>query len=263
MTLLPPKFPSSKLTNRLAVTIITFLLLIIIVGHRGSAFLPIACSSTSAVSPPVLPVPPAGAKTYSTQFTTDENPISEGGSWTNGKAIGLDWSDVAVSSGLAYGIESGSGGYDDSTAILTGTWAPNQMTQATVRSVNQNDGIYEEVELRLRSSLTAHRSTGYEINFRCSKTVNTYTQIVRWNGPLGDFTYLNAGGGSNFGVANGDIVKATAIGNVITVYVNGVQVLQATDSTYGTGNPGMGFFLQGGSGVNKDYGFTKFNAAEL
>ena len=126
--------------------------------------------------------------------------------------------------------------------------------------MNQNDNIYEEVELRLRSSLSAHIATGYEILFRCSKSQNAYAEIVRWNGPLGSFTYLDRHKGAQYGVATGDVVKATIAGNVITAYINGVQVAQATDSTYPTGHPGMGFFLQGTTGVNRDYGFTSFTA---
>jgi hypothetical protein len=132
-----------------------------------------------------------------------------------------------------------------------------------VHSKNQTDSSYEEVELRLRSSISAHKATGYEINFRCLKDGGAYTQIVRWNGALGSFTYLNAAGGANYGVADGDVIKATIIGNVITVYTNGKQVLQASDSTYATGNPGMGFYLSGTAGLNQDYGFSSFTASEL
>jgi len=201
-------------------------------------------------------------RTYSTEFGRTENPISEGKRWVNGHENGLDWTDVQTKARHAYGTESGGSGYDDSTALLAGNWGPDQTAQATVCSKNQNDAIYEEVELRLRSSISAHRATGYEINFRCSKTGNAYTQIVRWNGPLGSFTYVNAGGGTGFGVANGDVVKATIVGSTITVYVNGSQVLQGTDRTYTSGNPGVGFFLQGASGVNSDYGFSSFSASD-
>jgi hypothetical protein len=182
--------------------------------------------------------------------------------WINGGATGLDWTDVAVVPGLTFGTESGNGGYDDSTALLTGTWGPNQMAQATVHTVNQNDNVFEEVELRLRSTLAAHRAAGYEINFRCSKTSNAYTQIVRWNGPLGQFTLLDAAGGAQYGVAEGDVVKATIVGSLITAYINGVQVLRATDVTYASGNPGIGFYLRGVAGVNRDYGFTSFTASD-
>jgi chitodextrinase len=197
---------------------------------------------------------------YTTNFPLTENPISEGGNWINGKTDGVDWGDVRTTPGLAFGTNAG--GFADSTAILDGSWGPDQMAQATVHSVNQTDNIYEEVELRLRSTILAHSNTGYEINFRCSKTGNTYSQIVRWNGPLGNFTYLWASSGSQYGVANGDVVKATMIGNVITTYLNGVQLAQVTDNTYATGNPGMGFYLSGATGVNADYGFTNFTASD-
>ena len=45
------------------------------------------------------------------------------------------------------------------------------------------------------------------------------------------------------------------IGNVITVYINGVQMVQTTDDTFKTGNRGMGFFIDGATGVNRDLGF--------
>lgn len=200
--------------------------------------------------------------TYATKFPLTENPISENGAWVNGKQLGIDWSNVATISGLAYGTESGSGGFDDSTALLTGSFGANQMAEAAVHSVNQSDSVYEEVELRLRSSLSAHISTGYEINFRCSKTSNAYAEIVRWDGALGQFTYLTQQHGAQYGVAEGDVVKATIVGNVITAYINGAQVMQATDNTYVTGNPGIGFFLNGTGVANTDYGFTSFTASD-
>ncbi len=202
-------------------------------------------------------------RTYATDFPLAENPVSEGDKWVNGRAVGLDWANVRTAHGLAFGTESGRVKYDDSTALLAGGWRADQAVQATVYTVNQNEKVYEEVELRLRSSLAAHRATGYETNFRCLKTAKAYAQIVRWNGPLGDFTYLSTREGGQYGVTNGDVVKATAVGNVITAYINGTQVLRATDSTYPSGNPGLGFYLEGASGVNGDYGFTSFSAAEV
>ena len=110
-------------------------------------------------------------KTYTTSFPLTELPNSENGNWTNGKANGLDWADVQTFGGIACGTQSGSAGFDDSTAILTGTWGPDQSAQATVYSTNQLGGnIYEEVELRLRSTISVNRNTGYEITFRCSST---------------------------------------------------------------------------------------------
>jgi len=61
-----------------------------------------------------------------------EEPISERGNWGNGKAVGLDWADFATVPGHAFGLELGTTGYDDATALLTGNWGPNQTAQATV-----------------------------------------------------------------------------------------------------------------------------------
>jgi len=35
-------------------------------------------------------------RSYSTDFPLEEDPISEGGMWINGKADGIDWTDVAT-----------------------------------------------------------------------------------------------------------------------------------------------------------------------
>jgi hypothetical protein len=138
------------------------------------------------------------------------------------------------------------------------------LAQAVVHSVNQTSSIHEEVELRLRTTAAAPNITGYEVNFRCTSDGSQYVAIVRWNGSLGDFTYvanLNPGGP---GIHDGDTVKATIVGNTITAYINGVQVLQGTDSTYTNGNPGIGFDTESDSGPSRDgnFGFTSFSAAD-
>jgi hypothetical protein len=199
---------------------------------------------------------------YSTRFPLSENPISENGKWECGKTTGLDWADVASTGGHAYGLESGVTGYDDSTALLTGTWGPNQTAEATVYVSHPTDKLYEEVELRLRSALSPHVATGYEILFRCLNSATAYQDIVRWDGPLAKFTYLSHKVGAEYGVADGDVVRATMVGNVITVYKNGVVLAQATDGTFTTGRPGIGLYLQGGKGTNRDYGFTSFSATD-
>lgn len=225
---------------------------------------------------PALSVPGGQRNSYTTSFGATEQPISEGGKWISGKAIGLDWTDVRTSVGLAYGTESGTGkgneAYDDSAALLTGAWRRDQTTEAEVHSINQNDDDFEEVELRLRSSLSSHNATGYEVLFRCSKTANAYASIVRWDGRQGMFTYLSQKKGSEFGVTDGDVIKATAVGNMITGYINDVAVIRATDNTYANGNPGIGFWFKRSSskrvwliksaGANADCGLRRFAAWE-
>jgi hypothetical protein len=202
-------------------------------------------------------------RVYTTKFPLTENPISEGGIWINGQAVGLDWHDVSTTPGLAIGHQSGTS-YTDGTALLTGSWGSTQTVEAVVHTVNPRESCYQEVEMRLRSTLKAHSCTGYEISFKATKSASAYLIIVRWNGKIGDFTYLTNATGAQYGIADGDTVKATIVGNLITAYINGVAVGTATDSTYTTGSPGMGFNLETGdascTGTNGDYGFTRFAA---
>jgi hypothetical protein len=216
-------------------------------GHNSSLSLPAIATTQAAYSSP---------RTYTTNFSLTENPISESGNWTNGKTSGLDWADVRTTSGLAYGTSLPSQ-YADPTAVLAGAWGPNQTAQATIRVTTPPASCCHEVELRLRTTIAAHSITGYEI--LCS-VVNSdqYLQIVRWNGPLNDFTYVNT---LSTSCANGDVLKATMNGSIITVYKNGVQILQGTDSTFMSGNPGIGFYDNSDSNWNT-FGFSSFTATD-
>lgn len=216
----------------------------------------------------------ASAITYSTHFSNTENPISEGGTWKNGALDGIDWTDCRTRPGLVFGTESGtnSSQYDDSTCILAGKWGPLQTVEATVFSQNQNDSYFQEVELRLHSTIRPHSCTGYEVLFRVLHP-GGYATIVRWNGPLGNFTYLNQKPNANYnGIQPGDVVKASIdASGVIIGYVNNIEVIRAVDTTYADGNPGIGFWLLArggllrrgqGRGTNADFGFSAISATD-
>jgi hypothetical protein len=192
---------------------------------------------------------PTAPVAYTTRFMVAENPLSEGGRWENGKTLGLDWGDVSTTAGTAIG-HAGPARYADATALLKGTWGPDQLAEATVYA-GKTIG-YPEVELRLRSSLSPHICTGYEISNSVGSEPSAYLIIVRWNGRLADFTYLANLHGKEYGVKTGDVVKATIVGHVITAFKNDVQLAQVTDKTYATGNLGLGF----NEGTNGDYGLT-------
>ena len=94
-----------------------------------------------------------------------ENPISEGGKWMNGKRDALDWSGVRTIPGFAFGTEIGgdrpeSGKYDDSTALLSGAWGPDQTAQATVQRTNKDD---DHIDLELRPAKQPLASQRYRI----------------------------------------------------------------------------------------------------
>src|ERR1700757_775595 len=72
-------------------------------------------------------------RSYQTNFPATENPISENNSWINGGTTGVFWGNVQTSGGQAHGtVISGAPPFNDSTAVLAGTWGPNQYAKATV-----------------------------------------------------------------------------------------------------------------------------------
>lgn len=114
-----------------------------------------------------------------------------------------------------------------------------------------------EIELLLRFQVSAHYARGYEMDFWYGGTA---LQMVRWNGPIGDFTVLDNSGPGPQGLVTGDIVKAQMIGNTITVFKNGNVISTYVDYAFTDGNPGMGFFVRPG-GTPDQYCFTRFTAA--
>lgn len=224
---------------------------------------------------------PAGApvRSYRTTFPLDETPISEGGMWLNARTDGIDWCDLVTKGGVVFGevtrmgvaeqrAEQGNlgadavdaapvGDYDDPTGNLTGEWGPNQFVRATVFSRNPTNKYFQEVEIRLRSTIAPHHCTGYEVFWRCLKTDEAYAEIVRWDGKIGAWKSLARKTGAEFGVKDGDVVEACIVGNVIRGYINGVEVTTAVDDTYAGGAPGIGFNFGVGD-TNVDHGFTSY-----
>ena len=191
---------------------------------------------------------------YSTNFDLTESPISEGGAWTH---LGLDWAHVDTEGGIALGTQTGTGGYDDSYAHLSGFCADQTASAVIHRNATMDPSCTHEVEIHLRWSDAAHDAHGYEFNLAYD---GSYAQIVRWNGALGSFDYLGSGSVSG-GVKEGDVIEASAVGSALTLKVNGVTVATATDGTWPTGNPGMGFWRGGPCGTRGDYGFTSYTAS--
>lgn len=216
----------------------------------------------------LLPFGLMAANSYHTTFPTTENPISEGSVWINGAVTGgANFHNVRVTGGTrAYGTQPGGQGNcsgagqaacGDSTAVLTGSWGSTQTAQATV-SVTGSPADFSEIELRLRTTITAGSITGYEIN--CSTVAaDPYVQIVRWNGGLGDFTVLDARTATV--CANGDTLKVTASGSTITVFKNGASLFSVTDSTYTGGSPGIGMYATNTTG-QANYGWSDFWACD-
>ena len=191
---------------------------------------------------------------YSTSFPLDELPISEGGAWSH---LGTSWTFVQTENGYAHGTQTGQGGFDDSYARLSG-FPPDQQACAVIHKKGSSSS-YGEVEILLRWSDTETTAKGYECFLH---TNGLFAQIARWNGDYGDFTSMVQVDGVS-APQDGDILKATAIRDVITLYLNDEMLVQATDSTYSTGNPGIGFYKDEHGGAPTDYGFKRFSATGL
>jgi hypothetical protein len=253
-------------------------------GGDGSA----ACACTAPATCGAGGIP--GACGYATSFGAPalEMPISEGGNWWNGQQTGTLWTDVFAGLGRAYGAPTntsqGNGQYDDPTAILKGSWKPDQRVTGKAFCINNVvDHInYPEVELRLRFTVSPGVAKGYEIMWRCSDSTasslaSSYLAVAAWLGGSGQFTGLpitlpnssttgSLGGG---GVQDGDTVSAAIYASTLFIYRNGQLQGTVTDSRYTSGNPGFGFNYVAAdngsptSGYNVDFGFTSFSATEL
>ncbi len=144
---------------------------------------------------------------------------------------------------------------------MTIAFTANQFAQGTVSRVAgyRNPSDKHEIELLLRFQITPNGARGYEILWGQDGEI----WIVRWNGPLGNYTALNGlpDSASNMAV-DGDVLRAEIIGNAIRVYRNGALVLTASDSTYSNGQPGMGFWPTAGSTL-ASYGWKTYTAGSL
>jgi hypothetical protein len=201
---------------------------------------------------------PTGAKSYTTSFPLSENPISDG-SWTNGLTTGLDWNNVKTVSGHAVGTAFTPSTYADNIACLSGFAADQYIEGVVFRAPGYNPSTVHELELLLRFSISAKVARGYEILMDTAGNA----QIVRWEGPVGVFTVLNPTGTGTGTIANGDVIRATIVGSTITVLKNDVQVWTVTDTTWSTGNPGIGMFTRGPDGVLENYGWASITAGDL
>jgi hypothetical protein len=210
---------------------------------------------------------PTNNRSFSTTFSdAPETPISESGAWFH---TPNPWAfvDTVSSPNRAIGTQSGSGAFDDSYAYLSG-FGPDVTCMATVNidpTYSPTNGE-SELEIRLRVSDNSTQSFGYECNFSVG---GFYAQIVRWNGNLSDFTFINQGT-SYTAPATGDIVRADITGSNIATYImyastggsTWVPLATGSDSTFATGQPGIGMWLQGSPTNNSRYGFTAFTATQ-
>ena len=216
-----------------------------------------------------------GGGDFSTTFAATQNPISEGGIWLNGQTDGGDWHDCLTTSGRCVGAADNfaSRYADDIACLKTSYRAFNaaQWAQATLYLSGgyTGGGGSHECELLLRWALSSGVARGYEAAIGI-RPAGTYAFIVRWEGAAGSYTALwdpSASVGSYVNtptaMANGDVMRAQITsGNVISLYQNGLLLGSVTDSTWASGQPGMGFWPVDGATAGS-MGWSDFSAGDL
>lgn len=204
---------------------------------------------------------------YASSATAVENPMSQGGRWYQGGDDGLDWKNVRTSSGVMIG-EDAPVAFSDPHAVLKGAWGCNQFVTGIAYCRSPDASQFQEIEFMLRHVISAHYTRGLEVNFRCLTTAAGYSQAVFWNGALGDFNVLSDNQGATFGVNDGDIIAAIAIGPTVTAYINGVSKYSFTDpwsnfySSNTCGGPGVAFNYHDQSVKHQDFGIRQFTATD-
>lgn len=216
---------------------------------------------------------------YSIDFTTAtvENPLSAGGVWTNntqgtgGNAPPGNLTSMRVglaSDGqtlIAFGTHGGID-YDDSFAFVPG-FTGDQFIEAV---------IYKEPGYNPNASGSNHE---LELLLGCSSDagVRTWNEFLFNSGGGVDILYLSGGPSDFTGIANvnasaapipadGDVVRATRVGNVLSLYINGVLVAGYDGSNparvaHGSGI-GIAAFVRPGATLNK-YGFRRVTMGTL
>jgi hypothetical protein len=220
---------------------------------------------------------PLFARTYSTTFSATENPVCEGSpcSWTVPGSAASQWGNVQTNGTTAFGVSLPTS-YGDPTAILAGTWGPDQTVQAKI--VVNKVPAQGEVELRLRMTISSNNIKGYEVLCPTQSNPGYGVQVVRWNGLNGKYAYLTMTGNTGaHQCVNGDVLKATITGTnpvTIKVYLNGAATPFVTGVDHGTesnpggaagpwtsGNPGIGFYDNQDNNWNY-FGLTSFMATD-
>lgn len=208
---------------------------------------------------------------YGTNFPLTETSISEGGRWRGGLTDGGSWHDIRTAAGIAYGTQlsgpTSGPPYDDSMACLS-DFPPDHSASVIVNiDPAGNVGLFHEAELLLRWDISPGVARGYECNYAYN---GAYSQIAIWNGPQNSFGTFVDPGDPNGALQTGDVLLATAIGNVISMYRNGVLTCQLIDTSgagggakWTDGNPGLGQWRRNGSGLPPRIRYTHYEAHSL
>ena len=151
---------------------------------------------------------------------TNETPI--GGNWTNVVGATAQFANL-----ISNHIETAAGG-DALSLWNANLFTADQYSQVTVNTANSPYGGGPAV--RSNANGDCFTLIGY------GGTINLAALVG------GSYAYWIVYPGVSYTVQPGDVLKLTVVGNLLTGYVNGVQMVQANDASYTSGRPGIYFF---------------------
>jgi hypothetical protein len=166
--------------------------------------------------------------------------------------------DMYATGGKAIAKSVAAGSYDDSAALLSGFGANVDIVATIFKHSGINAAANHECELLLRATQTEELSEQYEALYKFDGTI----QCFKWHNDGGQaFLSLTEDSGPlTMGRAfiTGDRLRAKIIGNVITmscIEANDDETVLGvfTDSTYATGQPGIGGFFRVGEGADQTH----------
>lgn len=210
---------------------------------------------------------PPPVTSYSTDFPGTENPISEGGAWIKPDA---NMTNVRTLGGHAFGTQSGSGGYDDSSAYVQDL-PTDVMATATIYRDASIGSLNHEVELLFRATSNGTETFQYELLLDKDGTI----VWVKWLGPheFGFFEILDSDsiGPQQTGallrgrvVTVGDDVQLVAwIKSVGEDEFFECMNVTDSDSPYLTGDHGIGFYINDPSSNPAHWCFSHYEIEEV
>jgi hypothetical protein len=158
----------------------------------------------------------------------DANPI--GGSWTTITGSNA----MQIVSDLAEGSVLNNYSTAYWNAII---WPADQWSEITIDNI---DGLSYAMSL-VRVSNSAVSWYGFTLG---SGTIGVGGSFLTLIGAVSGALTTLAPQYGPFTANVGDVVRLSAIGNLITVYINGIQVLQAIDTSIVSGSAGMGAYVR-------------------
>ena len=203
-----------------------------------------------------------------------ENPLSAGGVWTNntqgtgGNTPPLNMTSMRVglaSDGvtpIAFPTHPGIN-YDDSFAFVPG-FGPNQWCEGVIYIEPNYNPTTSPINHEVEIILGCRTSTGYHRWNECMINWGGGPSMASLDGGPGAYTLI---GGATIGTAilprDGDVLRATKMGNTLNMYLNGLLIHTYTGPLVADGSGiGIAGFVRPGAQHNK-FGFRRVSMGNL